>query len=345
MGQCFYRIEAQWQEKHLATIRRSHFTILPITPRRRKGTVRQSMIDKSNDSLDFVSTLSRALNEHAQLYLTLHSQEKTRSLDESRFEMDQLTLEEPFAKSTLGKLLQFSTSCYLFEAAHELTAIATLLESNRIAGSLELIARAVMERCGRVSWLLDHSPEVTPKIRAARIALEVSVSVQSFRLIAESLLSSSATERKKLAREVREIRKRLSTIFDNVSTAPDEAGQERRIEDVAFAEWVLDGVTYPSYSELATWAFFTARSNPRGAKGTYRALSASSHPSVLASQMHYFHDGDLRTYKYDYQYLRTVTSNSMATFNFALQAYSSYFDFNWEKILSELNSIGDSVSD
>jgi len=47
------------------------------------------------------------------------------------------------------------TYAYVLESAHELRALAILLRARHVAGAVEPIVRAVVERSGRVNWILE----------------------------------------------------------------------------------------------------------------------------------------------------------------------------------------------
>lgn len=62
---------------------------------------------------------------------------------------------------------------YLSEASHQLAALALLLRSRAVHATLDPLVRAVLERCGRVCWLIDH--QATGDQRAVRAQLELGV--------------------------------------------------------------------------------------------------------------------------------------------------------------------------
>ena len=214
----------------------------------------------------------------------------------------------------------------------------SLLRSNKIAGSLELLARAIMERCGRVVWLLDHDPKVTPRVRAARITLETAISAQHYRLTVESLLKSRDPEVVRAKKQVRTIRQEIAAIFGDgvVRGRIDENGKLE--ESLEFSDWTLEGNVYPNFTELTAWAYFGAQNNVKQAKATYRMLCTFSHPSIDAVRMHLSKVDSRYTYSYSPDYLTKIGGNSAATFYFALQAFTSYFDYNFVKTLNELNA-------
>jgi hypothetical protein len=132
-------------------------------------------------------------------------------------DVDRDRLSTVIGGATLEAQIQKVCAIYLFESSHELLSLSTLLHSEQIAGSLEVLSRAVIERCGRVSWLLDHHPDVTPRIRSARISLELAVSWQHYREVIDSKYPGSSKASKDATREFREMRSQIEAIFEPIA--------------------------------------------------------------------------------------------------------------------------------
>lgn len=293
-----------------------------------------------NNSLpDDVSLMRDLLNEVSGIYLDLHDVEIVRSEERSMFESDHEALEIKVGKSSLADEIQHVTSIYLFETAHELKALATLLDANQIAGSIELFSRAAIERCGRVSWLLDHDPQITPRVRSARIFLELAVSWQHYREIIQSQYSDAHEANKDATARFREMRTQIEQNFKDIKkgVVGDEIGGFTPSPEIQ--SWTLDGVSYPEYTELATWAWFGG--NSKKAKATYRMLCAFSHPSIAASREHQINSGGNLTFRYDISYINKVVSNTVAAYDRAFQSFCSYFDRNFESVQVFLSSVHD----
>lgn len=68
-----------------------------------------------------------------------------------------------------------ATSMYVIEAAHQMRATGVLVASGTVTASLDPLVRAVVERVGRVKWILN--PDIQPEHRGARAGLEFGVSM------------------------------------------------------------------------------------------------------------------------------------------------------------------------
>jgi hypothetical protein len=300
------------------------------------------MTQPNNELPDDIVLMRDLLNEAADLYLNLHSMASVRTKETSMFESDRDVLLVNVGRSTLADELDHVTSIYLFEAAHELKALATLLEANQIAGSMEVLSRAAIERCGRVSWLLDHDPALTPTARSARIALEVSVSWQHYRRIIQSLYPGSHEAVKDANTRFKEMRSQIEVIFPAIEKeqlVDDQQGVQLASPEIK--SWVLGGISYPEYTELATWAWFGASDDSKSAKATYSMLCAFSHPNIAASREHQFISDNNLTFRYEVSYINRIVSNSVAAFDKAFQSFTSYFDRNFESVHIGLNSVHD----
>jgi hypothetical protein len=217
-----------------------------------------------NDDLpDDILIMRDLLNEVADLYLNLHSIEIVRTQETSKFDADRDALLVNISRSTLADELEHATSIYLFESAHELKALSILLDRNQIAGSMEVISRAVIERCGRVSWLLDHNEDVTPAVRSARIALEIAVSWQHYRQIIQSFYPGSHDAVKVANARFREMRSQIEVTFQEIEKEQIIGSDGELMSSPEIKSWVLGGVAYPEYTQLATWAWYVLAKTQR----------------------------------------------------------------------------------
>jgi len=295
-----------------------------------------------NDDLpDDILIMRDLLNEVADLYLNLHSIEIVRTQETSKFDADRDALLVNISRSTLADELEHATSIYLFESAHELKALSILLDRNQIAGSMEVISRAVIERCGRVSWLLDHNEDVTPAVRSARIALEIAVSWQHYRQIIQSFYPGSHDAVKVANARFREMRSQIEVTFQEIEKEQIIGSDGELTSSPEIKSWVLGGVAYPEYTQLATWAWYGASEDSKRAKATYSMLCAFSHPNIAASREHQFMSEGNVTFRYEIPYINRVISNSVAAFDKAFQSFTSYFDRNFDSVYNVLNSVHD----
>jgi hypothetical protein len=276
-----------------------------------------------------IEQMCSLLDQAADLYLTFYDTETVRSENPSRFERDLESLGVISGSSLFWDRINPICGTYLYESAHELKGLATLLRSGNIAGSLELLSRAVVERCGRVSWLLDHNPAVTASDRAARAALELASSWQHVRQTVSSRLPGSHSKVKEATLRFKEARTCIEDTFSVVD----------RNDSPEIRDWILDGNAYPDYTALATWAWFGAEDEPQAAKYTYRMLCAFSHPSYAASLEHKFASNNSTMYRYDHKYINVVIRNSVAAYDRAFQAFTSYFDRNFVIVVAHQEQV------
>lgn len=165
-----------------------------------------------------------------------------------------------------GWLSQIVVS-YLAEASHQLKVLASLLRSREVHATLEPVIRAVLERCGRICWLLD--PKSLAAQRAARCQLEVGVCAHHY-ADALSLLAADNQSRDELRRFRGEHRARVHARY-----AVDTGGEKKDM-----SAWVVDSESYPGYTETVTYAL----SDHPMSSGMYAGLSGFSHPNVFFSR-------------------------------------------------------------
>ena len=123
----------------------------------------RSMTITGPETPDPINTICNLLDEAADLYMTNYEMEIVRSEDPTRFELDGRELGKEPALSIFWDRIYPLSGIYLFESAHEIKALAALLRTGQIAGSLELLSRAVIERCGRISWLWCAGRDLNPE--------------------------------------------------------------------------------------------------------------------------------------------------------------------------------------
>jgi hypothetical protein len=288
-----------------------------------------------------ITEMSVLTDEVAEIYLQLHETEPIRSVGKSVFELDSEALSRVVGSNDLSSEIANTSSIYLFESAHELKALAALLRANQIAGSLEVLSRAIIERCGRVSWLLDHQPDVLGTQRAARAALEFGVSWQHYRETVRSIYSDGTEVSKEASRLFRQIRNDIEEGFASINKSGVVHSIDGAMPSPHISDWILDGTPYPDYTSLAAWTWFGSRENVSKAKATYKMLCAFSHPNIAASREHQVLENGRRTYRYQISYINKIVGNAVAGFDLALQSFCSYFDRNFDDVAARLISIHD----
>lgn len=153
---------------------------------------------------------------------------------------------------------------YLSESSHQLAGLAVLIRSRAVHATLDPLVRAVLERCGRVCWLIDN--EATGDQRAARAQLELGVCAFHY-AEALALLDGPDTERTELRKWRGEHRSRVHSRHAVVTN-----GEKKDMRG-----WDVDGEAYAGYTETVAYALDRHGRSP----GVYAALSGFAHPNVF----------------------------------------------------------------
>lgn len=130
---------------------------------------------------------------------------------------------------------------YLAEASHQLSVMAVLLRSRAVHATLDPLIRAVLERSGRVCWLLDH--EASASQRSARTQLELGVCAHHY---AEALSLVQAPDDIRL--ELRQWRS------EHRSRVHNRYAVETNGEKKDMSGWSVDGESYAGYTETVAYA-------------------------------------------------------------------------------------------
>jgi len=160
-----------------------------------------------------------------------------------------------------------ASTTYVIEAAHQVRAIGVLLASGAVTASLDPLERAVVERIGRVKWILH--PSIYPDKRGARAGLEFGVSMSAYRLTLERL---GAPNCKDWQQRVRAHRARLEELFaiDKPPSDPCEPGSKPTAD---MRQWVVAGEVYPNYGTIAGYALKTEETTHAQGKAMYDGMS------------------------------------------------------------------------
>jgi hypothetical protein len=195
-----------------------------------------------------------------------------RRFDESRFDLDT----EEF------------NSMFDSEAPAAWITMALLLRAQSVVGSIEVVTRAIVERVGKINWILDH--EVDSRTRALRASLETAVSYQHYRR-ANDDLGADAEARRAIRREVRAQREQMERwfTFQKPLSNPCIAFSAPTAD---ISQWSCGDETFPTFEKLAHYAMSDGDVERRTAMGTYGALSCFSHPNFVASREHRRNEND-----------------------------------------------------
>jgi hypothetical protein len=153
------------------------------------------------------------------------------------------------------------TSTHLSESAYQLKALGELLE-----------------RAGRVIWVLDSTVGLGTKVRAARAGLEVGVSFQHYREALHDLgiAPEARLEIKSRDAEVRDL------LVNNLATdrPPNDPDDEKSKPTKEMTRWIVEGET-PTFAAIAQRAGMRCGLTAEQARGTYAGLCGYAHPSVV----------------------------------------------------------------
>lgn len=217
-------------------------------------------------STDILEVLAATCEQQARLFLDCPPDPSDEdALGSSRqFAIDALEWETANGDQDPAWWLSQVVGCYLAEGSHQLKVLASLLRSREVHGTLEPVIRAILERCGRICWLLD--PTSSAAQRAARCQLEVGVCALHY-AEALSLLDADSQSRDELRRFRGEHRARVH----------DRYTVETHGEKKDMSAWTVDGQSYPGYTETVAYAL----SDHPMSSGMYAGLSGFSHPNVF----------------------------------------------------------------
>lgn len=178
-----------------------------------------------------------------------------------------------------GAWIQEIGASYLTESGHIIRAIARLLRTRAVFASMDPLVRAVVERVGRVNWILDF--RINHRQRAIRAGLEIAVSWQFYRSGIARLEGDKAI-RKVLKAPAAAHLERLESWFEPVKPPENPCDILKLTSDVS--QWIFEGEVFPTMTRLAQYALESAHFEPGIAAGVYDALSGFAHPSVITSR-------------------------------------------------------------
>jgi hypothetical protein len=203
---------------------------------------------------------------------------------------------------------------YLAEAAHEIKAIAALLQAEAVTASLSPLIRSVLERLGVARWILDV--EVDSIERAWRAVLNALISYKYYREAIE-LLGASKKDKHAVASAHRQLRGSAREWFS--PTVDDEFPEDSSL-------WKRGESGFPDYTDLAAGAM--PESMPmKVRRGMYAAQCGMTHPNILvlaetirpsaAGQVEFFHRPED---------IEKLVRAAFATFLGGMKYWSRYFN-------------------
>lgn len=159
-------------------------------------------------------------------------------------------------------------------AADLLGGLASLCRGRSVLFSLFPQVRGVVEHSVRIVLLLDSDPDVDPRRRCARAVLEELLSAEEA-VKAASRLGGRGSEAHKVTRaELKELREVVVPLVAGVQAA-------NAVVEGKPSDWTIAGEKLASPTDAVTRFGERWGSSGREWTGTYDALSAYSHPTLL----------------------------------------------------------------
>jgi hypothetical protein len=272
--------------------------------------------------------------------------DQVRRFDQSRFELDQIEFRATFESDEPATWIAEISGSYLSEAGRELEALAVLIRNEALTGSIEVVVRAVVERVGKINWVLDHT--VDSRTRALRAGLELAVSYQHYRRAVEDLGARQKII-KPLVAQVRQQRAQLEGWFV-FSKPPSNPCDPESSPSPDPALWTVGDEAFPTFEKLTHYAMGDGGVPYRPAKGTYGALSCFSHPNVVASWEHRRMEGEddrYISYTYTPTYVERLIRTAIVGVGNAFSRWLGYFDNDHDRLhakMSEILSLWEALS-
>jgi len=263
---------------------------------------------------------------------------QVRRFDQSRFELDQVEFLAHFESNDPSTWIAEIAGSYLSEAGRELEALAVLLRNEALTGSIEVVVRAVVERVGKINWVLDHN--VDSRTRALRAGLELAVSYQHYRRAVDDLGARQKII-KPLVAQVRQQRAQLEGWF-KFSKPPSEPCDPDSSPAPDVALWTVGDEAFPTFEKLTHYAMGDGGVSYRPAKGTYGALSCFSHPNVVASWEHRRMEGEADpyiAYTYTPTYVERLMRTAIVGVGNAFSRWLGYFDNDHDRLHAKMSDI------
>ena len=209
---------------------------------------------------------------------------------------------------TLAAMLVRQQSDYL-------VAIGTLLLADKVFDPIMTLLRGAFEYGARAVWLLD--PTVSHRVRCTRAVLTEVVSLEVSRRAAGRMPKTPA---RTTARS--EAKSRWQTL---VQLVDDRFTEVERAD--SSAAWVIEGVTYPSWTDLgADWVRLAGA--PVDGGGLYDLLSVGAHPQGFLATAGFFRtdDGGIAR-EVDVDELANRAQLAVVSFHISLTALANYHGY------------------
>jgi|GEM_PF-1563193 len=295
--------------------------------------------------MSVVSAMSDVLEEAASLILgELDETVRVRRHQTSHADYMESVFVQTLGSERPAQWLSQAIGYYLADCAYQLRGLALLLREVIVGGSLESLARGVVERVGRIMWLLDLPPVYEganlaedetkdPMVHAVRSSFEALVCTQLHRR-GVAAMRAPKEEQNLMKKLERSIRGDVQKWFKPIQPLMDENDPDSF--NPTASTWTIRGETYPNFSELAEWSLAGGKVTAAQAKGSYAALSAWSHPNFIAATRTRASD---HRYVYDFVSVRWLLTNPLFGYFYALKGWSGYYDFDAARFEAECDRL------
>jgi hypothetical protein len=282
--------------------------------------------------------MAALMDEMADLVQNGAPTSPTRRTENSVADLESAAIEVAIGSDRPVAWISELVGTYLFEGVRELLALGHLLRAEEVTGTIEVLVRAIVERVGRINWILDNDPRVTPKIRAVRATLEMNASSEHYRRALEDL-GQSGRVMKPVIDTIRDGRALAEGWFTNIEKPTVDPGDSMSPPSSDVSKWIIEGESYPTYQKLARWAVTGEEFSGRVALGTYGALSSFSHPSFIASREHREVVEQRITYSYSFDYVERLIRLALFGLANAFKHWLSYYDVEHDTLVAHLDQI------
>lgn len=283
------------------------------------------------NAIEFCEALSEVCLESSAIFLDHASEYPVGSDPEAAWLIDLTYWKDSLASDEPGKWITEIVATYVGEAACQVRAIGSLLLSDVVPASIDLLVRGALERSGRVIWVLDNSVFVGTKVRAARAALELGVSYQNYREALHLLGADSVARQDVKDRDVL-LRESILKWFAPIRPPNDPCNPKSRpTKDMT--RWEAEGQKYPTNTAIAEIAGTRCGLTKEQAAGAYAGLCGYSHPSVVfARENRGVGSLGLPQFEYRANDLQKTVRMAVLTYLEALRHCASYFESGLDRL-------------
>jgi hypothetical protein len=280
--------------------------------------------------------MAAIIDETAAVLLDEIPPERVSRSPRSHADEDADAFQEEFGTTYPAGLIGELAGIYILESGFELRALASLLRTNNLAATYEVVVRSVVERVGKINWILDI--DSTPRVRGIRAFLEYLVAFQHYRRAVDDLRPAPDI-RKEVEKLFRGERKKVESWLTLDAPLQDPCDiNSGRVADIS--KWTCEGEAFPTFEKLAAWAMLDDDNISKSqAVGTYGALSCFSHPNFVASREVQSQSAGRIAYSYNAGYVDKLVRLAVCGSGNALNRWIAYYDYDHDRIHALLDTV------